>query len=172
VSGRPSTPRAVVIGVGNVYRGDDGAGPEVARRVRALAPGWVEVWEHDGGAPDLLDLWEGADLAVVVDAVSSAELAPGHIHRLEVSGSSGVEPSPSVSSHSSSPGEAIELARALDRLPPRLLLYGIGARSFSFGLGLSPEVEAAITDVTERVVQELGRPAHRLGAGGRPPSTG
>jgi hydrogenase maturation protease len=150
--------RRVVIGVGNPYRGDDGAGPEVARRVRARAPVWVDIVEHDGEPAGLLDLWEGANLAVVIDAVRSSRRSPGRLHRVEVDARSGVLPAtPAASSHGTGPGDAVELARALDRLPERLVLYGIEGTSFSPGLGWSPEVEASIAAVTDRVVEEVSR---------------
>jgi hydrogenase maturation protease len=61
--------KVIVIGVGNVYRGDDGAGPHVARLVRNLTPPNVEVLESDGDAATLINAWQGADLAIVVDVV-------------------------------------------------------------------------------------------------------
>jgi hydrogenase maturation protease len=147
-----------VIGVGNPYHGDDGAGPEVAKRVRVRAPGWVEVVEHDGEPAGLLDLWEGANLAVVVDAVRSSAMSPGRLHRVEIDAHAGDLPArPAVSSHATGPGDAVELARALDRLPERLVLYGIEGTNFSPGLGCSSELEASITAVVDRIVEEVSR---------------
>ena len=40
----------ILIGVGNGWRGDDGAGLAVARRVRELAPAGVEVREVESDA--------------------------------------------------------------------------------------------------------------------------
>jgi len=51
--------------------------------------------------------------------------------------------------------EAIELARALGQLPPKLVVYGIEGKDFSAGVGLSPEVEGRIAELTERVLREL-----------------
>jgi len=50
----------------------------------------------------------------------------------------------------------VELARALGRLPPRLIIYGIEGKSFEAGAGLSPEVQAAVEGVVERVLREVG----------------
>jgi hydrogenase maturation protease len=148
-------PSVVVVGVGNPYRHDDGAGPEVARRLLASMPVWVEVVEHDGEPTGLIDAWDDADLAIVVDAVRSHQASPGAIHRVEVDARIDLHGVPGVSSHGASPGEAVELARALGRLPRRLVLYGIEARTFSPGLGLTPEVEASVAVLADRIRDEV-----------------
>jgi hypothetical protein len=71
-----ATVRAVVIGVGNERRGDDAAGLSVVRALSPLLPPGVEVAETHGEAEALVEAWEGADLAVVVDTASSG-LPPG-----------------------------------------------------------------------------------------------
>ena len=53
----------MVIGVGNPWRRDDGAGLEVARRVGGLL--------HEGDCMRLLDAWAGHDDVAVVDAARS-----------------------------------------------------------------------------------------------------
>jgi Ni,Fe-hydrogenase maturation factor len=66
--------RTVVVGVGDEFRRDDGAGPEVIARLRALQPGdaslsGVTLALSDGEPSRMIDLPEDARLAVVVDAV-------------------------------------------------------------------------------------------------------
>ena len=153
----PQAPeKRIVVGIGNPFRSDDGAGPEVARRVRARAPEGVQVVEHDGEPAGLLDLWEDAQLAVVVDAVRLSTLAGGPFHRIEIGAGAGDLPSlPSVSTHGVGPGDAVDLARALARMPERLVLYGIEGSNFSPGVGYSPEVEAAISAVCDRILEEV-----------------
>ena len=74
--------RTVVVGVGNEFRRDDGAGPEVIARLRALQPGdaglsGVTLALSDGEPGRLIDLWEGTSLAVVIDAVRDTACLPG-----------------------------------------------------------------------------------------------
>jgi hydrogenase maturation protease len=128
-------PRVVVIGIGNAARGDDAAGLIAARRLGGL--------EHEGDPVVLLDLWGDADLAVVIDAVSSSA-APGTIHRFDATAS----PLPtylrsSSSTHAIGLAEAIELGRALGRLPARLIVFGIEGERFEAGTGISRAVAAA-----------------------------
>jgi hydrogenase maturation protease len=49
----------------------------------------------------------------------------------------------------------IELARALDRLPPQLVLYGIEGAGFAAGAALSPEVEAGVEEAARRILREV-----------------
>ena len=147
--------RTLVIGVGNPYRGDDGVGPEVAARLRASGPVGVEVLEYDGDPVGLLDLWDDADLVVVVDAVQSHRRAPGQVHRIEVDREAELKLTPAVSSHGVGPGHAVELARVLGRMPRRLVLYGVEGTAFSPSVHLSPEVEASVAAIVERISAEV-----------------
>src|SRR3970040_627455 len=69
--------RRIVIGVGNPTRGDDAAGLEVARPARR-----VEAHQEANGSYELMDVWEGADEVIVVDAARSGA-PPGTVHRFE-----------------------------------------------------------------------------------------
>ena len=89
----------------------------------------------------------GVDEAVIVDAVRSG--APtGTIHRFDA----GAGPLPAslrgvASTHHVGLAEALELARALGRLPARTTVYGIEGISFDAGAPVSAPVVAAIDEV-------------------------
>ena len=132
-----------VIGLGNEWRGDDGVGIEVARRLggRVL----------EGEPIALVDALDGEDEVVLVDAVSSGA-APGTLFRFEA----GSEPLPAPlfgasSTHALGLAEAVELSRSLGRLPQRVVVYGIEGESFAFGQGLSETVAAAAARLVEEV---------------------
>jgi hydrogenase maturation protease len=150
----PDRPRTIVIGVGNCDRGDDAAGPAVARRLRGTLPASIEVAEHNGETASLLALLDGADCAVLVDAcVSSGE--PGAVRRFDVSDAPLPEAKFSLSTHGLGLGEAVELARALGQLPARTIVYAIEANAFDAGAPLSPAVAAAIDEASERIHAEF-----------------
>lgn len=152
----PGAAGVVVIGVGNALRHDDAAGLEVARRVAARAPG-IAVREQEGEPLGLLEQWRGAAAALVVDALRSGA-SPGTVSRLDLSERPLPAPLPgSTSTHAIGLGEAIELARALGRLPPLLVLYGIEGRCFTAGRGLCREVSDAVAAVTDAVLSEALR---------------
>jgi hydrogenase maturation protease len=104
----------------------------------------------------LIDGLVGAESAVVVDAVASGA-EPGTLHRFDAS----AEPIPArvfrSSTHAFGVGEAIELARALGKLPRRVVVYGIEGASFAAGEGLSPAVAEAVELAVAAVLEELAR---------------
>jgi hydrogenase maturation protease len=145
----------LVIGVGNAYRSDDAVGLVVARLLQERAPDRVTVREGSGEGAALMAAWEGAGVVILIDAVG-AGAAPGTVYRLEAR----AEPIPAkffhYSTHAFGVAEAIELARALGQLPPRLIVYGIEGGNFQAGTGLSAAVGRAAQGVVERVLRELG----------------
>ena len=110
---------------------------------------------YEGEPVGLIEDWTGADAVIVVDAVSSGA-PPGTIHRLTPLS----EPIPAAlaqgSTHAFGLAETIELARTLDRLPPRLTVYGIEGERFAAGQQLSPPVSAAVDAVREELRRLLG----------------
>ena len=149
-----------MIGVGNALRGDDAAGVEVARRVRAhlgadgATGAEIDACELQGEPLALLDAWEGRDAVVIVDTMRSGA-APGTVRRLDVSR----EPLPALpyccsSTHAVSLGEAIELGRALARLPAHVVVYAVEGRRFEAGSGFSEEVHDVIPALADAVLSQ------------------
>jgi hydrogenase maturation protease len=143
-----------VIGVGNAYRGDDGAGLAVAERVRGRLPAGVEVVECEQEPTRLLDAWSGADVAVVVDACASGAPA-GTVQRFDASAAPLPERAFRSSTHAFGVGDAVELARALGRLPGRVVVYGIEGADFAAGAALSAAVAAAVETVAGAIADEV-----------------
>jgi len=147
------TDRIVVIGVGNTFRHDDGAGPALVDRLRepVAAHSGVVLEVTDGEPTRLRDLWDGASTAVVVDAVRENPPRPGHVHELVVDR---MPPEVgSTTSHGVGLGTAVELGILLGRMPQRLVLYAISGADFTVGVGLSPPVAAALDEVASRILE-------------------
>jgi hydrogenase maturation protease len=83
----------------------------------------IDAREHKGEMLSLIDAW-------------FYPLPPGRFRR---------------STHSLGIAEAVELARALDRLPPRLTLYGIEGTCFDQGGHPSPEAVEAVERLARRI---------------------
>jgi len=147
---------AIVIGVGNEYRHDDGAAIEVINRLRRRHLPGVSLVTTDGEPSRLIDLWEGAELAVVLDAMRTQRPDPGRIHQVTLD-EAVADPGTSGSSHGLGLGEAVDLGRALGRMPPRLIILAIEGADFSVGLGFSPQVADGIHDLESLVLTELAR---------------
>jgi hydrogenase maturation protease len=132
----------LVIGVGNAWRRDDGAGLAAARALRKRRIPGVKVVESGGGI-ELVELFKDASSVVVVDAMSSGA-KPGTLRRFNAA----KRPIPTkcfrLSSHTVSLPMAVELSRALGTLPKRLVVLGIEGKDFRSGGSLSPPVERAV----------------------------
>ena len=169
---------ALVVGLGNPDRGDDAVGHTVARRVAALRLPGIQVVEREDPT-SLIDLWGDRDLAVVVDAVSSNRV-PGTLMIME----SGVGGAPLTEdawtrtgrggTHAFGLAAAVELARALHRLPRRLVLIGIEAGGLEHGNPLSAPVSAAVERAVEAacgILSEAGAlPSHGNRGSGKGPT--
>lgn len=110
--------------------------------------------EREGEPTGLIDAFDGAEALWLLDAVSSGAPA-GTLHRLEA-GERGLPAALfRVSSHHLGLADAIELARAVGRLPARVVVYGIEGAQFGVGDSLTPEVEAAAAQAADAVRAEV-----------------
>ena len=143
--------RGLIIGVGNRFRGDDGAGPAVAEQLQSSG---MEAIEYAGDGTRLMALWEGADRVVVVDAMRGPR-PPGTIRRFDAVREILAGTPFAHFSHEIGVAEGVELARTLGRLPSRLTVYGIEGRSFELGEALSAEVARAVEETVRRISNEM-----------------
>jgi hydrogenase maturation protease len=144
----------LLVGLGTAHRGDDAVGHQVARRVADLDPPGVDVREVDDPS-DLLDVWEGFDRVVVVDAMVSGR-PPGSVVTLEVTDA----PLPAGSwaaggTHALGLAAAVELSRALGRLPGRLWVVGVEAGTTAPGAAPSGAVAAAVEPAAAEALAAL-----------------
>jgi hydrogenase maturation protease len=150
--------KILILGLGQSLRGDDAAGleavrmwqekyPETAGRVR------VELSELPGLA--LLDLLEGMDAAVLVDAFQSSA-SIGKVIRLGPDELAGFTPD-AGSAHGWGVAETLQLGRSLYPWLAncRVTLIGIGGKDFGMGAGLSPEVHLALEKAAGSVEMEI-----------------
>ncbi|MFI9025221.1 hydrogenase maturation protease [Streptomyces sp. NPDC053560] len=152
--------RITVIGVGNAFRHDDGIGPAVVQRLRERAlgrplPPSVRLAECEGDPGRLIALWDGMELAVVIDAAHAEPGHPGRVHRISLTTSH--LPPPPTSSHGLGLGEALQLSEALGRLPGRLLVLAVEGADHSIGTGLTQAVADTVEPLTDAVEAEIVR---------------
>lgn len=144
----------MVLGVGNELHGDDAVGVVVARRLKEMGLGEnVEIVEgHTGGLNLLFDM-EGADWAIVVDAVDFGG-QPGEICVFEAEDADLVTAQRVASLHHVSLADVLELGREAG-ITPRVTVVGIQPGAMGFGRDLSAavaqQVEAAVRTVADLV---------------------
>jgi hydrogenase maturation protease len=145
-----------VVGIGNAWRSDDAVGLVIARGLREVLPKSVEVLEREGEPTGLIETWADAQVLWIVDAISSGA-SPGTVHRVDASHEELPERFGGGSTHHFSLGETVAMARALGRLPERVIVFGVEGERFDLGEELTPRVAAAVPGVVAAVRSEVER---------------
>lgn len=144
----------LIIGIGNRYRGDDAFGCIVAGDLAAHAPEGATCIEHDGEPAGLMECWQGAENVILIDAVSSGAKA-GHIFRFDLARQALPEEFNLYSTHAFGVPQAVELARALGKLPQNIRFIGVEGENFDAGDELSPALSEAKGAVISEVLSSL-----------------
>jgi len=151
-------PRILVAGVGNTWLRDDGFGGETARRLRehAMPPGVAVMDAGTGGLDLAYEVMRGYDALLILD-VSRQGGEPGTLYVMEVSEQSvdvGIEDGDAINPHGMDPQTMLRFVRSLGAWPGRVMVIACEpAEVEELGLGLSPEVSAAVERAVELVAQ-------------------
>ncbi|MGD0574267.1 MAG: hydrogenase 3 maturation endopeptidase HyCI [Anaerolineales bacterium] len=139
--------KAVILGVGNPLRGDDGFGPSLARRlqanVRATVINAEEVPENYLGTIVAAE----PQVVMIVDAVELG-LQPGDMAIVEADNLGGT----GLSTHSASLSLSARFIQS--ETHAEVFLLGVQPLATAVGASLSPPVEAAI-DLLQSLLQQL-----------------
>lgn len=149
-----------VVGIGQSMRGDDAAGleavrlwqsdhPETARRMD------VRVGSVEGSGLELIELLQGMDAAVLVDAVSS-DAPAGTMHRLSLEALSRLSRD-SAAAHGWGIRDVLRLAAVLQPEIGHREIRLLGVESAQIGMGerMSKAVRAALPALSEAIEQEV-----------------
>lgn len=139
----------LIIAIGNVARGDDGAGHQVATRLQART------------LPDDVSLLVavGLDVAMAADVAQCARLL---VIEAERRAEPPVEVRPLVAGTAAHSGHAIDgsgllsVAYALYGATPEATLVSVAAPEMDHGEGLSPVADEAVDEAVEVVLALLG----------------
>lgn len=150
------TPRILVAGIGNIFLGDDGFGPEVLRQAHPAQPGVHLVDYGIRGVHLAYDLLDGWDALVLVDALPCRG-EPGTVHIFEADHESQLATT-GLDAHAMDPATVFASLEALGGTPPHTVVIGCEAGSVEDGIGLSGPVAAAIpgaVSAVDRVIADL-----------------
>ncbi|GGN77096.1 peptidase M52 [Actinoplanes lobatus] len=146
----------LIAGIGNVFLGDDGFGPEVARRLAAgPLPDGVRAADYGIRGLHLAHDVDGHDTLILVDALPPG--TPGAIEVLEVDpadvGAGGFD------GHAMDPLAVLAAVARLGGVLPRT--YVVGCRVVTVGerIGLSAPVAAAVGEAVATVHALISTPA-------------
>ncbi len=146
----------VIVGLGQTLRGDDAVGLEAVRLWERSYPAtagqsWLRVEYAESPGLTLLSLLEGADVALLVDAVQSGA-PPGTLHFLDEADWSAFLQG-AASAHGWGVAETLAIGRqsGVVDLPARIVLLGIEIGQVEVGADLSP----ALRETLPRVAHEI-----------------
>lgn len=147
----------LVIGCGNLLRGDDAAGPVLIRRMweRGLPDG-VRCADGGTGGMDVAFQMRGVGQVILVDAcVSGSE--PGAVFEVPGREVEHLPPLTGINMHSFRWDHAIAFGRWLlkDEYPENVTAFLIEGETFEVGEGLSPPVDRAVDRLVDRLLGQF-----------------
>lgn len=149
----------LVIGCGNVLRGDDAAGPVVIRRLwdRGGLPESVRLADGGTSGMDVAFQMRHADRVLLIDAARTGA-APGTLYRVPGSALAELPPLSGLASHDFRWDHAIAFGTWLlgPLMPTDIEVILIEGEAFEFGEQLSAAVDRAIDEVADLILAEVG----------------
>lgn len=150
----------LIVGCGNLLRGDDGVGPILVRHLweRGM-PEAVRLADGGTAGMDVAFKMRGAERVVIIDA-STTGAAPGTIYRVPGAELADLPPLQGLHSHSFRWDHAIAFARwALgDECPTDITVFLIEAADMTLGADLSPAVATAMEKVIDMIEADFVGP--------------
>ncbi|HID94934.1 MAG TPA: hydrogenase maturation protease [Candidatus Latescibacteria bacterium] len=145
--------KPVVLGVGNLLLRDEGIGVHVIERLQEMGfDDEADLVDAGTAVFDYLELLETATKLIIVDAVVAGG-EPGSVYRVDLSGvdlySSGGS---YLSLHELG---LLDSLRWLNRRPDEVIIIGVEPKDMGWGIGLSPEVEAKMPRILQKVIKEI-----------------
>jgi hydrogenase maturation protease len=142
--------RVLIIGYGNLLRGDDGFGWHAAERLREIIrdPD-VEVLTVHQLTPELMDPIGHAGEVVFLDAAATGE--PGHISVTGIAPATGGAAS---FTHIATPAALLAGARVLYGSEARGVMVSVAGADFTLGAGLSEPVLEATRALVDGAVRD------------------
>ncbi|WP_370970112.1 hydrogenase maturation protease [Amycolatopsis sp. cg9] len=147
-------PRVLVAGIGNIFLGDDGFGVEVIKELeQAELPPWVQIADYGiAGMHLAYDLMGGYDTTILLDATPHGR-PPGTLSLIEAD-TGDLAAASAIDAHGMQPDAVFRLLRLLGGDAGRVLVVGCEPACLDGGIGLSPQVTAAVPAAV-RAVTEL-----------------
>jgi len=140
-----------VVGIGNVLLRDEGIGCHVVHALEGIPLPDVNI--IDGGTcSDVLQLLEGADKLVIVDAVKGGG-TPGQIYRFHLEDIT-LEQKPFLSRHDMGLVDNLMLSKLWHSISETVVI-GVEPKEVEWGLELSPELQEKIPQIIDAILAEL-----------------
>jgi len=149
--------RRLIIGLGNILLKDEGVGVKCVEYLKGK-PLDEDVKLVDGATLgfDLLEEIEGFEKVVIVDAVDMGK-EPGFVASFRAEEVLSLPGSKKFSLHEIGLAEVLQVGSQIGYDFSRATIVGIQPREILRGENLSPEVEARLPDLADKVLEEIGK---------------
>jgi hydrogenase maturation protease len=148
-----ATKKEVIIGIGNLILRDEGVGVHAVRELAGKKlPPQVEVIDGGTALMEILPVIRDAERIIVIDAIKGGG-EPGTLYCVSPDDLMGETEHP-LSLHQMGFLEVLGMARQLGG-DPEVVIIGVEPKEISWGMELTPEVEAKLPQVIEAVLEEL-----------------
>ncbi|ABY35972.1 MAG TPA: hydrogenase maturation protease [Chloroflexus aurantiacus] len=150
----------LIIGCGNLLRGDDAVGPVLVRRVLELGlPPGVGVADAGTSGMDVAFRMRGVETIILVDAARTGA-DPGTIYYVPGSVVEHLPPLSGINLHAFRWDHALAFGRWLlkDEYPRSVQVYLIEGADFTIGAPLSPAVAARMEDLARHLSHNPWQP--------------
>jgi hydrogenase maturation protease len=146
-----------VAGIGNIFLGDDGFGPEVIRHVpEQLASPRVRVVDYGiRGMHLAYDLLDGCEALILVDALPNRG-TPGTVHVFEADHET-LTAQVGLDAHAMDPAAVFASLAALGGTAPYTVVIGCEVDNVDEGMGLTGAVAAAVPDAVNAIEDVVAR---------------
>ncbi len=150
--------KTLILGLGNPILTDDGVGIHVVRALREAVGerSNVEIAEVSVGGLRLMEAMAGYQRVILIDASQTGGRRVGEIYRLSPEDFQGCLHV--SSSHDLNFRTALELGEQMGfAIPREIVIFAVEVEDvLTFGERCTPQVQAAIPDVVEAVLAEIG----------------
>jgi len=152
----PPPTDTLIVGCGNLIRGDDAAGPVLVRILSEREmPAGVRLIDGGTAGMDVAFAMRGARRVIIIDA-SHIGVPPGTVHRVPGSELENLSP-PEGNLHRFRWDQALGFAQWLlkDEYPDDITVWLIEGESFEPGAPLTESVQTSVEKVAEEIYQDV-----------------
>lgn len=158
ITGTTPVEKTLVVGCGNLLRGDDAVGPSLVRHLAALGtPPGVRLADAGTAGMDVAFAMKGQDRVIVVDASTGSGHPPGTLFRVPGEVVESLPPPEGRNLHAFRWDQALAFARWLlkEEYPADVVVWLVEVESLGHGAPLSAVVEATMKQLADRLLVEL-----------------
>lgn len=150
-----SAEKITILGIGNALYTDEGLGVTVLPRLQESLKGIRNIEFVDGTTEgmQLLGPVEATQKLIIIDAINAGK-EPGTLVTLdkeEIPSFNGIK----MSVHQIGFQEVVSAAQLRDRLPEKMVMFGVQPASLELGTEISETAKAAVPDLIEKVRQQI-----------------